>query len=76
MTKPESPEERKKRFKNLSSFERKIIIREKLKRQGLSEGSRVKEKDQTKYNNEEMIDLILLTECFQKIEFKNSPDKR
>jgi len=61
----QTPEERKKRFKNLSSEERKKLIRGKLKSQGLTEGSGVKEKDQCTYDNEEMLDLILLTRCFQ-----------
>ena len=67
MKNSESPEERKKRFKKLSSAERKILIRRKLALQGLTEGSGVREKDQSSYNNEEVIDLILLTRCFPKI---------
>ena len=62
----EDPEERKKRFKSLSSAERKILIREKLKQQGLTEGSGVREEDQTTYDKEEIIDLIILTRCFPK----------
>ena len=59
-------EERNTHFKNLSSAERKILIRKKLEQQGLSEGSGVREKDQSSYDNEEMIELILLTKCFKK----------
>ena len=70
MKNSESREERKKRFKNLSSAERKMLIREKLELQGLREGSGVKEKDQSSYDKEEMIDLILLTRCFQKNKFQ------
>ncbi len=66
MKKSESREERKKRFKSLSSAERKILIRKKLELQGLIEGSGVREKDQSSYDKEEMIDLILLTRCWQK----------
>ena len=66
----ESPEERKKRFKSLSSAERKMLIRKKLELQGLKEGSGVREKDQSSYDKEEMIDLILLTRCFQKNRFQ------
>ena len=55
----------KKSFKNLSSNERKKLIREKLKAQGLTEGSGVLEKDQSAYCNKEIIDLILITSCFQ-----------
>ena len=70
MKKSNSQEERKKRFKNLSSAERKILIRKKLELQGLSEGSGVREKDQSSYDNEEIIELILLTKCFKKNNFK------
>ena len=70
MKKSESREERKKRFKSLSSAERKILIRKKLELQRLTEGSGVWEKDQSSYDNEEIIDLILLTRCFQKNKFQ------
>ena len=66
MKNSESREERKKRFKSLSSEERKKLIRKKLELQGLTEGSGVREEDQSSYDKEEMIDLILLTRCFQK----------
>ena len=66
MNNSESREQRKKRFKSLSSAERKILIRKKLELQGLVEGSGVREKDQSSYDKEEMIDLILLTRCWQK----------
>ena len=66
MNNNESREERKKRFKSLSSAERKILIREKLEQQGLTEGSGVREEDQTTYDKEEIIDLIILTRCFPK----------
>ena len=70
MSNSESREERKKRFKNLSSAERKKMIRKKLELQGLKEGSGVRGKDQSSYDKEEMIDLILLTRCFQKNKFQ------
>ena len=66
----ESRDERKKRFKSLSSAERKILIRKKLELQGLTEGSGVKGKDKYSYEKEEMIDLILLTRYFQKNKFQ------
>ena len=66
MRKNESIEDRKKFFKSLSSEERKKLIREKLKKQGLIEGSGVKGKDQLSYDNSEVIDLILLTHCLKK----------
>ena len=70
MNNSESREDRKKRFKSLSSEERKILIRKKLEQQGLKEGSGVREKDKSSYDKEEMIDLILLTRCFQKNKFQ------
>jgi len=70
MINSESRAERKKRFKSLSSAERKILIIKKLKLQGLTEGSGVREEDQTSYDKDEMIDLILLTRCFQKNKFQ------
>ena len=66
----ESSEERKKRFKSLSSEERKKMIRIKLKMQGLKEGSGVNEKNQTPYDKEEILDLILITSCFKKDKIK------
>ena len=69
MNNSESREERKKRFKSLSSAERKILIRKKLELQGLTEGSGVKGKDQSSYDKEEIINLILLTRCLQKNNF-------
>jgi len=65
----ESREARIKRFNNLSSAERKMLIRKKLELQGITEGSGVRGKDQSSYDKEEMIDLILLTRCFQKNKF-------
>ena len=70
MSNSESREKRKKRFKNLSSAERKMLIRKKLELQGLTEGSCVRGKDQSSYDKEEMIDLILLTRCIQKNKFQ------
>tara|TARA_Y100001968_G_scaffold234462_1_gene217574 strand:- start:73 stop:285 length:213 start_codon:yes stop_codon:yes gene_type:complete len=66
----ESHEERRKRFKNLSSKERKVLIRKKLELQGLTEGSGVRGKDQSSYKKEEIMDLILLTRCFQNNKFQ------
>ena len=70
MNNDESREERAKRFKSLSSEERKKLIRKKLELQGLTEGSGVREEDQSSYDKEEMTDLILLTRCFQKNKFQ------
>ena len=70
MNNKESREKRKKRFKMLSSEERKILIRKKLELQGLTEGSGVRGKDQSSYKKEEIMDLILLTRCFQNNKFQ------
>ena len=70
MNNDESREERKKRFKSLSSEERKKLIRKKLEQQVLTEGRGVREEDQSSYDKEEMTDLILLTRCFQKNKFQ------
>ena len=66
MNNSETREERIKRFKSLSSAERKILIRKKLEQQKLTEGSGVMEKDQSSYEKEEIMDLILLSRCFLK----------
>ena len=58
--------ERKKRYKALSSAERKRLNKKKIKIQVLTEGSGVSGKDQSSYDNEEIINLIFLTRCFQK----------
>ena len=70
MSNSESREESKKRFKSLSSAQRKILIRKKLELQGLLEGIGVKENNQSLYDKEEMTDLILLTIYFQKNKFQ------
>ena len=70
MQNSESREERKKRLMSLSSEDRKRLIRKKLSLQGLIEGSGVREKDQSTYDNGEIIDLIILTRCFQKKKFQ------
>ncbi len=70
MKNSERREERKKRFKSLSSAERKILIGKKLELQGLTAGSGVRGKDQSSYDKKEMMDLILLTRCFQKNKFQ------
>ena len=49
MTKKETQEERKARFRALSSYERKSLIRKKLTAQGLREGSGVSGKALSSY---------------------------
>ena len=62
----ESPEERKARFRALSSDERKSLIRKKLTAQGLKEGSGVIGKNLYTYEKEEIIELLLITKCISK----------
>ncbi len=65
MTKQETLEERKLRFKAMSSYERKALLREKMKAEGLEEGSEVK--PLSAYDREEIWNLIEITSCFPKI---------
>ena len=62
----ETPEERKKRFKDMSSFERKALIRQKMKAEGLQEGSGVK--PLSSYDTEEILDLIQITSFFPEMQ--------
>tara|TARA_Y100001968_G_C19264313_1_gene670862 strand:- start:84 stop:455 length:372 start_codon:yes stop_codon:yes gene_type:complete len=64
MANKETVEKRKKRFQAMSSNERKALIREKMKAEGLLEGSGVPGKDLSSYDREEIWDLIQLTRCF------------
>ena len=68
MKKSDYTKERKDRLKKLSSEERKILIKEKLKKLGLIEGSGVPEKDQTSYDKQEIIELINITRTFPRNE--------
>ena len=64
MTKQETLEERKLRFEAMSSYERKALLRKKMKAEGLEEGSEVKLL--SSYDREEIWDLIEITSCFPK----------
>ncbi len=66
----ESREERIKRFKSMSSAERKALIRTKMKAEGLQEGSGVPGKDLSSYDRDEIWDLIQLTSFFTEIQTK------
>ena len=77
----ETPEERKKRFKSMSSDERRALIREKMKIKGLLEGSGVQGKNLTFYNQDEVLELIQVTRCFAEMQTKQNakqskPSKR
>ena len=50
----DSSKERKERFRAMSSDERKALIREKMKLEGLQEGSGVSGKDLSSYDRDEI----------------------
>ena len=60
----ETTEERRQRFKAMSSAERKALIRAKMKAEGLQEGSGVPGKDLSSYDRDEIWDLIQVTSYF------------
>ncbi len=68
----ETSEDRKKRFKAMSSDERKVLIREKMKNEGLLEGSGVSGKDLSSYDRDEIWDLVQVTRCFPELQTKKS----
>ena len=57
-------EERKKRFKSMSSNERQELILEKMKDIGIKVGSGVPNK---KYDSKEIYELIHITNCFPEL---------
>ena len=71
MSLQETPEERKKRFKEMSSNERKDLLRKKMKQEGLEEGSGIAGKDLSSYDRNEIWDLIQATHCFSEIQKEN-----
>ena len=70
MTNQETLEERKLRFKAMSSYERKALLRKKMKAQGLEEGSGVAGKNLSSYERNEIWDLIQLPSCFPEMQTK------
>jgi len=65
MTKQETLEERKLRFEAMSSYERKALLRKKMKAEGLEEGSEVK--PLSSLDREEIWDLSEIASCFPKM---------
>ena len=65
MTKQETLEERKLRFEATSSYERKALLRKKMKAKGLQKGSEVK--PLSSYDREEIWELIKITIFFPKM---------
>ena len=62
-------QERTKRFKSLSSSERKALILEKMKVRGIEVGSGIPDK---KYDNKEVYELIQITNFFPELRKKNN----
>ena len=60
-------EERTKRFKSMSSSERRELILKKMKRKGIEVGSGV---PNTKYNSEEIYELIHIANHFPELREK------
>ena len=57
-------EERIKRFKSMSSIERKELILKKMKERGIEVGSGIPNK---KYDNKEVYELIHIANCFPEL---------
>ncbi len=66
----ENNDKRKERFKAMTSFERKALIRAKMKVEGLEEGSGVPGKSLSSYDRDEIWDLIQVTSCFPEMRTK------
>ena len=61
-------EERIRRFKSISSIERKELILEKMKEKGIEVGSGIPNK---KYDCREVYELIHIANCFPELREKN-----
>ena len=61
-------EERIKKFKSMSSSERKELILKKMKIRGIDVGSGIPDKE---YDNKEVLELILITNCFPELRNKS-----
>ena len=57
-------EERTKRFKSLTSMQRKELILKKMKERGIDVGSGIPNK---KYDSKEVYELIHITSCFPEL---------
>ena len=57
-------EERKKRFKSMSSSERQELILKKMKEKGIEVGSGIPKKT---YDSKEIYELIQVTNCFPEL---------
>ena len=75
MKKNETPQERKQRFKAMSSEERRSLIREKLRAHGLEEGSGIPGKNLSSYDRDEIWHVIQVTSCLSEMKQKNDEKK-
>ncbi len=66
MTNQEMLEQRKKRFKAMSSDQRQALLRKKMKAEGLEEGSGVR--PLSFYDRDEIWDLIQITSCLSEMQ--------
>ncbi len=66
MTNQERLEQRKKRFKAMSSDQRQALLRKKMKAEGLEEGSGVR--PLSFYDRDEIWDLIQITSCLSEMQ--------
>ena len=57
-------EERIKRFKSMTSMQRKELILKKMQEKGIEVGSGIPNK---KYDNKEVYELIHITDCFPEL---------
>ena len=62
-------DERKKRYKTMSSSERKALILKKMKAKGIEVGSGIPNKE---YDNKEIYELILIANSFRELREKNN----
>ena len=62
-------EERRKKYKSMSSKERQELILKKMKTKGIEVGSGVPDK---KYDNEEVYELIHIANCFPELREKDN----
>ena len=69
----ETPEERTKRFQAMSSYQRQDLLRQKMKAQGLVEGSGVQ--PLSSYDTDEVWGLIQITSYFPEMQAKQSGTK-
>ena len=60
-------EERKKRFKSMSSFQRQELLLKKMKERGIETGSGIPNK---KYDSKEVYELINIANCFPELREK------